>query len=308
MDFRNLFITRYGLSMDRVRNCIILKGRNTSIKIPFDDFSNLFVLSEVSIPPEVLEYLSRRGKFVFILSSSGSVDSIILPEPLPVDVKVKEKQCRKFSSEELRVFIARELTWRKGLIAQKFLLKFREAQGEPGHFSVYKSFFRDISRFIDEARNMEQLKRMDNFVMRNLMNQFKDSIKKFYAFKTRSFSPVDESITVLNLNLAMFYSILFPLIVFHGLDPRYGFFHTDKGKHENLAADLLELAKPKLMFFSADLLNRGFFNSSDFKRLKTGVSLKPKAMNVLCKLFMERLFFSDLLFPVQSFIKEVILR
>ncbi len=309
MIFKNLFITRHGLRIGKSGSCITVKGRDINERIPLGAFSNVFILANVTVSTQTLKYLSENGKYVFILTTTGKVKSIILPEFLPSNTKVREKQYRKFDSEDLKLFIAKELLRSKAKLSQKFLIKFREAKGEPVNLTVYKDFSRDVAFLIDSARSIDQLRGVDGFIMKNLFSEFSQSIKEFFAFKSRSYHPpADEPNAVLSLVFSMFYSILFPLVISHELDPYCGFFHVKRGKHAALVSDLMELARPELIFFTADVLNRGFFTVSDFKRFKSGVYMKPDAVRVLCKLFMEKLAFSEIFFPIQLFIKEVLLK
>lgn len=309
MVFRNLFITRHGLRLGKSGSYIIVKGKDINEKIPLGAFSNVFILANVTISTQTLKYLSENGKYVFILTTTGRVKSIILPELLSSNAKVREKQYKKFGSETLRLFLIKELLWKKAKLAQKFLIKFRESRGESANLTVYKDFFKDVSFLIDSARNVDQLRGIDGFMMKSLFFEFSNSVKEFFSFKSRSYHPpTDEPNAVLSLMFSMFYSILFPLVISHELDPYCGFFHIKRGKHAALVSDLMELARPELIFFTADILNRGFFTSSDFKKFNSGVYMKPVAVRVLCKLFMEKLVHSEIFFPIQLFIKEVLLK
>jgi len=306
---KNLFITTHGLKVSKYGSYIIIKGKEISRKIPLGAFSNVFILANVTITTQVLKFLSKNGKYVFILNTAGKVQSIVLPELVTSSTGNRVKQYKKFEEESMRVFLTQELLNRKALLVQKFLLNFRKAQGQDSRFHPYHDFYKDVLSLIEGSRTIEQLRGVDGFIMKHLYSEFASSIEKFFSFKKRSYHPpADEANAVLSLIFSMFYSLLFPIIISYDLDPYVGFFHIRRGKHAALASDLLELARPELVFFTADILNRGFFEESDFKNFKSGVYLKPKATKVLCKLFAEKILFSDIFFPIQVFIKERILR
>jgi len=306
---KNLFITRHGLSLRKRGSYITIKGKGINEKIPLGAFSNVFILANITISTQTLKYLSENGKYIFILTTTGKVKSIILPEFLSSNTKIREKQYKKFESEMSKVYIAKELLRRKAKLSQSFLIKFRELRGESVNLSLYKGFLKDVSFLIDNSTNLNQLRGVDGFIMKNLFLEFSNSIKEFFAFKNRSYHPpTDEPNAVLSLVFSMFYSLLFPVVISHELDPYCGFFHIRRGKHATLVSDLMELARPELIFFTADILNRGFFSMSDFKRFKSGVYMRSNAVRVLCKLFMEKVAYSNIFYPVQLFIKEVLLR
>lgn len=309
MVFKNLFITRHGLRLGKSGSYITVKGKDISERIPLGAFSNVFILANVTISTQTLKYLSENGKYVFILTTTGRIKSIIFPELLSSNTKVRKRQYKEFELEASRLFLTKELLWRKAKLTQKFLIKFREARGESTNLTVYKDFFRDVSFLIDSAMSVDQLRGVDGFMMKNLFFEFSNSVKEFFSFKSRSYHPpTDEPNAVLSLVFSMFYSILFPLVISHELDPYCGFFHIKRGKHAALVSDLMELARPELIFFTADILNRGFFTNSDFKKFKSGVYIKPAAVRVLCKLFMEKLVHSKVFFPIQLFIREVLIK
>ena len=307
---KNLFITTHGLKLSKSGSYLVVKGKDVNEKIPLGAFSNVFILSNVSITTQVLKFLARNGKYVFIINTAGKLQSIILPEIVTSVTGNRARQYKKFEDERMRVYLSQELLLRKALLTQRFLKKFREAQGlDPQTHPYYRDFYKDVSGFIESARSIEQLRGIDGFIMRTLYNEFASSIEKFFSFKNRSYHPPEDEVNaVLSLVFSMFYSLLFPLIISYDLDPYVGFFHIKKGKHAILSSDLMELARPELIFFTADILNRGYFDQSDFKKFRSGIFLKPKATQVLCKLFMEKILFSDIFFPVEAFIKERILK
>jgi len=306
---KNLFITTHGLKISKSGSYITILGKDINEKIPVGAFSNVFILANVTITSQALKFLSKNGKYVFVLNTAGKVQSIILPELITSSTSNREKQYKKFNNETIKIFLVQELLNRKAFLAQKFLLNFKMAQEKDWKFHPYRNFYRDISSLIEGNKTIEQLRGIDGLIMKHLYSEFASSIEKFFSFKKRSYHPpTDEANAVLSLVFSMFYSLTFPLIISYDLDPYVGFFHIKRGKHAALASDLLELARPELIFFTADILNRGFFEKSDFKKFKSGVYLRPKATKVLCKLFAEKILFSDIFLPIQLFIKERILR
>jgi len=307
--FKNLFITKPGLRLRIRSRHLIIKGNNVDKEIPLNVFSNVFILSNVNISPQTLKYLSENGKYIFILSATGEVSSIILPKILLLNNRIREKQYKWLVSNELKIYIIKELLRRKAKLSQNCLIRFRELRGEPANLTVYKEFFRDVSFLIDNTTIISRLRDLDAFIMRNLLLEFSSSIKEFFSSKGYSCQPlISESNVVLNLIFSMFYSILFPVVIFYDLDPYHGFFCMKKGKYAALVSDLMELAKPKLIFFTADILNRGIFTASDFKYFESKIYLKSNAVNVLCKLLMEKIIYSNIFFPIQLFVKEVLLK
>lgn len=306
---RNLFITTHGLKISKYGSYIVVKGKGDVKRIPLGAFSNVFILANVTITTQILKFLSQNGKYVFILNTAGKVQSIVLPEVVTSSTSNRAKQYKKFESKDMKVFLTQDLLDRKAFLAQNVLSRFREAQGEDRRLSIYKNFHKNVLLLIETSHTIGHLRGVDGFIMKNLYSEFSSSIEKVFSFKKRSYHPpVDEANAILSLIFSVFYSILFPLIISYDLDPYVGFFHIRRGKHAALASDLLELARPELIFFVADIINRGFFDKSDFKRFKSGVYLKPKATRVLCKLFTEKILFSNILFPIQMFVKEKILK
>jgi len=306
---KNIFIVTHGVKLSKSGNYLVIKGKNFVRKIPIGVFSNLFILSNVVISSQVLKFLSKNGKYVFILNTAGKLKSIVLPELVTSSTSQRERQYLKMKNEEVKVYLSKELLIQKTRMAQNVLNKFRKNKGEGISLSIHNSFSRDILKLIDYCSTIEQLRGVDGVIMKSLYAEFSSSIREFFNFKRRSYHPpMDEANAMLSLIFSMFYSLLFPLVISYGLDPYVSFFHVRRGKHAALVSDLLELARPELIFFSADILNKGFFDASDFKRTSCGVYLRPKATKVLCKLFAEKLVFSDILAPIELFIKEKLIK
>jgi len=307
---RNIFITTHGLKISKHGNYLMVKGKDLNEKIPVGAFDNVFVLANVNFTAQVLKFLSKNGKWVFIINTSGKLQSIVAPQLLTSATSNREKQYRKFENKSLRIFLVKELLFYKANLSYKAIEKFRKAQGlHPLNYSFYKDFLKDVNSMIERSDSIEVLRGVDGFIMRTIYTEFATSIKNYFQFKTRSYHPPkDEANAVLSFVFSMFYSLLIPLIISQGLDPYFGFFHEKRGRHAALSSDLMELARPELVFFAADILNKGYFEKSDFKTFKDGVYLKPKATKVLCKLFMEKINFSNIMFPIRYFIKEEILK
>jgi len=305
---KTLFITTHGLKISKSGNCLVAKGKDFKKKIPFGVFDHVFILSNVTITTQTLKALSKNGKYVFIINTAGKVQSIVLPEFLPSAEKRRLKQYEKMKDESWRISLTKELLRRKAVLANKVLEKFRKAQGLPiSNNPLAGTLHKEVEGMVWKADSLELLRGVDGYIMRSIYTDFASSIKAF-SFKKRSYHPPeDEANAVLSLVFSMFYSLLIPLVVSYNLDPYVGFFHEKRGTHAPLASDLLELARPELVFFTADLLNGGYLNENDFKRFKEGCYLRPNATRVVCKLFMEKVLNSDIFFPIKLFIKEVIL-
>ena len=306
---KTLFITTHGLKISKSGNCLVAKGKKIKKKIPFGAFDNVFILSNVTITTQTLKALSKNGKYVFILNTAGKVQSIVTPQILSSAEKRRLKQYKKMESEDMRVYLTKELLRRKAFIAGKVLEKFQLAKGLPKiNNPVAGNLHKEVEGMIFRADNLSLLRGIDGFIMRTLYSEFASSIKNF-SFKKRSYHPPqDEANAVLSLIFSLFYSLLIPLIVSYDLDPYVGFFHEKRGTHAPLASDLLELVRPELIFFTADILNCGYLEESDFKKFKDGYFLKPNAVRVICKLFMEKVLNSEIFFPVKRFIVEVLLK
>lgn len=306
---RNLFITTHGLKLSKYGNYLVIRGKEYTKKIPIGAFSNVFILSNATFTTQFLKFLSKNGKYIFILNTAGKIQSIVLPEIITSSVSNRVKQYKKFENEDSKVFLTQNLLIEKAFIVQKVLYRFRKYLGEDPRLHPYKNFYKDTLKLIENSKTIGQLRGVDGFIMKSLYLEFASSIKKIFSFKKRSYHPpIDEANAILSLTFSIFYSILFPLIISYDLDPYVGFFHIKRGQHAALASDLLELARPELVFFSADIINRGLFSKSDFKKFGSGVYLKPNATRVLCKLFIEKILFSDILVPIQLFIKKRILK
>jgi CRISPR-associated protein Cas1 len=305
---KTLFITTHGLKISKYGNYLIAKGKEIKERIPFGAFDHLFILSNVTITTQTLKALSKSGKYVFIINTAGKVQSIILPEFLPSAEKRRLKQYEKIRNENSRIYLVKELLFRKAIIAEKVLEKFRRAQKLPISNNPLAGFLcKTVESMLSQTDNIKVLRGIDGYIMKSVYSDFAFSIESF-SFKKRSYHPPkDEANAVLSLIFSMFYSLLIPLVVSYNFDPYVGFFHEKRGIHAPLASDLSELVKPELIFFTANVLNSGYLDESDFKRFKDGCYLRPNATRVVCKLFMEKILNSDIFFPVKLFIKEVLL-
>jgi len=100
---KNLFITTHGLKLSKSGSYLVIKGKEINEKIPLGAFTNVFILSNVSMTTQVLKFLSRNGKYVFIINTAGKLQSIVVPEIVTSAIGNRIKQ---YKSQFLPLFRA----------------------------------------------------------------------------------------------------------------------------------------------------------------------------------------------------------
>ncbi|SNR65897.1 CRISPR-associated endonuclease Cas1 [Desulfurobacterium atlanticum] len=309
-NLRNIFITTHGAVIRKRKYELIVEVKNRKYSIPFGTFSNVFIVANVNLTTPVIKSLSGSGKYIFIVRTNGELSSIILPQFLRSSSKRRINQYKSFEIEYKKVAMIQELLRRKALLAQWILEKFYDYSGR--HYlekSVIKSFYKDTAKWIEKSDKISLLRSIDGFIMNSLYRHFSAAISGKWKFEKRTYNPPENEVnSLLSLVYTYTYSILIPLIVSFDLDPYCGFFHEKRGKHAALASDILEILRPGLIFFVADMLNSEFLTKSDFRKTKRSVLIKPEALKVISKLYSEKILNSDFFFPVSLFIHEVVLK
>ncbi|SNR63080.1 CRISPR-associated endonuclease Cas1 [Desulfurobacterium atlanticum] len=307
---RNIFVTTHGASLTKRKYELIVTLNSKKHTIPFGSFSNLFIVANVKISTPLIKALTENKKSVFILKSNGTLTSMILPPFLNSSARRRVAQYKKFEDESIKIFMIKELLRRKSLLTQWTLEKFYDFSEK--HYlekNIIKSFYRCTKDWIEKSSSIAALRGIDGYIMNTLYDHFAQSISKFWEFEKRSYNPPKNEVnSVLSLVYTYTYSILTSIIISYNLDPYCGFFHEKHGKHAVLASDLLELLRPGLIFFVADILNSRYIEATDFKKTRKSILIKQPALKVISKLYSEKVLNGSFFYPVSAFIHEIMLR
>ncbi len=282
-----LFVATPGSVVSRKDNNVVVKNENGSHKIPIGAIEHIFLFGGVHITTPTIRFATTKGKFIFMLNQFGKTVSVILPEPMTSDYRVRLAQYQLLNDEEAKLDIIK-MTLKTKAKNIGYIVGLNESKYNK---SLYiKSLIGSV-----KFRTLQDALGIDGNLNRYMFEFFRDNmLPNDYNFDVREYYPPKNPVNaLLSLTYSIYYSVLIPLSMSYGFDPYLGFFHIKRGKHAAFCSDVIEVSRPWLTLFVFQLLKDGFFHPMDFITTDKGCFLKPKALRAYIKIFSERIIHQE---------------
>ncbi|WP_456460080.1 CRISPR-associated endonuclease Cas1 [Desulfurobacterium sp.] len=279
-----LFVTSKGAKVSKDGSQLVIDIGEKRSRVPLGAVSHVFIMGYVNVTVPVIRLLSTKGKFLFIMNKFGKLISVVYPEFLGSDNKFRLLQYAKFSNEEFKV----QLT--KNLLLQKLnnIVNVLSGLYVPSKMSMapVMEWKESVEASILSASDNQSMLGIDGNMSRFLFSKLASFNESPFYFERRIYYPPEDPVNaLLSLSYTVFYSVLHSVVISAGLDPYFGFFHIKRGRHAALCSDLLEIVRPFLTALVFRCLNDGFFEKDDFVKEKRGVYLKNEPLKVFLKYY-----------------------
>ena len=288
---KTIFVTtpKTSISISKKALCFIkdtpsnLQGfNNTELKIPFSDFKCLAIIGPHKVAENIISTLLSKDKYIFFISTSGTFPPKVL---IPAYTQVKNHflKIQSYSDQNYdwkQEYLLQELIKMKldifYSIKNKFMPMLKKAFPK-------KTLQKLLNKEMQKLPKLEFLKILDIEILNLLKDHFPTEA---------NFHEIEK---VLNFVYALSYAFITVLLVENKIFPFAGLTKT-------LSKEMLEIAKPLLMVFVFKIFSFGYLEREDF----TPLFIKPKAAQVICKLYAEQILGKHVLSAGFPWLREVI--
>ncbi len=282
-----LFVATPGCVITRKDNNIVVQNGADTHKIPIGAIEHVFIFGGVQISTPAVRFINTKGKFIFLLNQFGKTVSIIAPELITSDYRIRLAQYEVLKDEKKKLELIKMLlkTKAKGI---GYIMGFNQS-------NYNKSLFIKALEGNVRFSSLQEALGVDGNLNKAMFEHFRDTmLPDEFEFNIREYHPPKDPVNaLLSLTYSIYYSILFPISLANGFDPYLGFFHAKRGRHASFCSDVIEVSRPWLTLFVFQLLNDGFFHPMDFITNDKGCFIKQKALKAYIKIFSERIIHKD---------------
>jgi len=257
------------VELSRREGRLYIETPKTKCSIPLTNIDGILIFGKSYLTSEAISLCMKKQIPIILFTIYGQIKGQILP---PVSSEATSKRIKQFG-----LFFFKRFEIAKYLVKRKCI-------------EIEQTFNVDLDEFklkIDEVVDYEALLGIEGVVSKIMFQKFKDIISdtSFEFLDRNYYPPKDEVNALLSFLYTLGYNLAIGIIVLKGFDPFISFLHTKRGKHAVFASDLMEIIRPKLTLFSANLIVNNKITKEDFEKESNSFLLKKQAINKILEDF-----------------------
>ena len=166
---------------------------------------------------------------------------------------------KKFTEHNSQIFLIRKVLKEK-IANQRKLLRYYASQKKNSVIGAYADSIKEIGADINHEDDVDILMGIEGMAAKEYFEAFYDILDlKKWPWHGRTRRPAEDQVNaLLNYGYAFLEKEVRIAIAGVGLDPRFGFFHSNNGRKDSLVYDLMELFRqPVVDRFVLSTVNRG---------------------------------------------------
>lgn len=233
-----LFVNSHGASINYDANYIVAAyGEQSVRKIPVENLEAIYIFSSVQITSQCVVECLKRGINISYYSQGGSYFGR-LQSTGHVNVQRQRKQAAlaetSFPLELSKAII-------RGKIHNQEIILKRYARSEGKEVKDLLLRMRQSLDKIENCQSVSEVMGYEGNAARAYFEGLSRLVHKEFAFKGRSKRPPkDEFNSMLSLGYSILMNEIYGKLENKGLNPYFGFIHSDREKHPTLASDMME--------------------------------------------------------------------
>lgn len=270
------YITKNG-KIEREGNTLYFIGEDFKKHLPIMNVSDIIITGKVSISSWALNYISRLGIVVHLISEDYTYISTIMPYNYSESGSITIKQAQFYLDFNKRMFIASEIV--KG-IKHNILMNLK-------YYNENKDL-NDIIEIIEgykvSSTSIEGLRGIEGNIWSVYYSTFPIIYKNIEKFERKYNPPPDPLNAMISYANSILYSNVLTGIKIAGLNPSISYLHEPSDRSFSLALDLADIFKPVIVErLIGTLINKKMINDNYFSITDKGCYLNENGR----KLFLE---------------------
>lgn len=267
-----LYLFSKGTTLKKDHNRIrIEKYDGTSQTVPLKDIDSIVAGEGVHITSSVIEVMLDKKTLITFLDFRGKVRGHLCNDSL--SWHKAQKQWEKFNDATFQLQLARLIMKNKLANQRKILRYYCRARHSPV-IGKHADYIKSLEGELNGAESVDELMGIEGIAAKTYFDTFSiilDSDK--WEWAGRKQRPATDPINaLLNYGYAFLEKEVRIAIAGAGLDPRFGFIHSNNGRKDSLVYDLMEMFRqPIIDRFTFSLVNLNQLSPSDFQN-ENGIS------------------------------------
>ncbi len=238
-----LYINEPGAVLGFAENCFTVSYRNGLLrKIPSETLESVSLFGTVQVTSKCMAQCLKRGIGINYYSGTGSYFGRVMSTN-HINVFRHRQQIRLTEDRNFRMELAGKMIRAKLNNQSVVLRRYQKSTG----ISVKKEIG-EISQYEKKAENCvstEQLMGYEGSAAKAYFRGLSALVEKSFRFQGRSRRPPrDPFNSMLSLGYSILLNEVYGEIEHSGLNPYFGFLHSDRENHPALASDLMEEWRP----------------------------------------------------------------
>jgi CRISPR-associated protein Cas1 len=289
-----VIINEYGAYVKRKHNRfeVILKEKKE--EYPADQISQIMILDGTAISTNAMKLAMSKDIDIVILDRHGEPFARVYPCRLGGTTLTRRNQLEAYFSPKGAV-LAKKFVEAKIKNQAYFLRSLGKTRYEPFLAEEAKSMLElynrveELSGSIDEIRN--KLLGIEGEAGKRYFLALSRTVPSGFEFEGRTKRPPEDRFnSMLNYGYGILYSEVEKACIISGLDPYFGFLHTDRYGKPSMVLDLIEeFRQPIVDRAIITLLARKMMKKSDFEEELEKVYLSKTGREKVVEAIMERL-------------------
>lgn len=233
-----LFVNSNGAYINYDANYVVVKyGEDSIRKIPVENLEAIYIFTSAQITSQCVIQCLKRGINISYYSKGGSYFGR-LQSTNHVNVQRQRKQAA-LAESNFSLELAKNIICGK-IHNQKIVLK-RYARSEQMDVGDIQIKMQQSLNKVRDCHTISEIMGYEGNAARLYFDGLSKVVHKEFAFKGRSRRPPkDEFNSMLSLGYSILMNEIYGKLENKGLNPYFGFIHSDKEKHPTLASDMME--------------------------------------------------------------------
>ena len=283
----------------RENECIVEYGENEKQIIPIETLDGIDIFGSVQLTTQAIQKFLLKGIPVSFYAKGGKYFGKLISTG-HINAKRQRKQSLLGLNNEQCLILDKRIISAKANNQLVILRRYSRNREEDitGEIKGIKSLINKI----EKCKDIRSLMGYEGSIAKNYFKALGKLIDEKFKFTKRSRRPPrDEFNSLISYGYTIIFNEIYGKIEKHGLNPYFGFLHSDDENHPTLCSDLMEEWRPVIVdSLVMSLINgheilKEHFNITD----EGGVYLKHEAH----KIFIKRI--NDKLLTQQKYIENI---
>ncbi|BAB59247.1 hypothetical protein [Thermoplasma volcanium GSS1] len=279
----NFYITQDG-TITREGNTLYFIGPDFKRHLPVMNVQEIIISAKVSLSSWALDYLSKLGIIVHIISTNGKYMSSLIPGNRNERGNTTVQQVKAYLSDK-RFKIAAEMVngIKNNILAN---LRYYSDNNEiTKYIKAIESYNPDYN-----SNDINKILGVEGNIWSTYYSAFPFIYKKYPDFKREFYPPKDELNAMISYGNALLYATVLTKIFITGLNPSISFLHEPSERSFSLALDIADIFKPVIVERTiANLVNKNIMAHDSFRFEDNGCYLSLNGRRKFIEYYNEKL-------------------
>lgn len=285
-----LFVNSNGAHINYDANYVVVRyGEEAIRRIPVENLEAIYIFTSVQITSQCVVQCLKRGINISYYSKGGSYFGR-LQSTNHINVQRQRKQAA-LADSEFSLELAKNIV--SGKIHNQEIILRRYARSEEKDVKDILVRMRHSLKKIGHCETVSEIMGYEGNAAKLYFDGLSRVVHEEFAFKGRSRRPPkDEFNSMLSLGYSILMNEIYGRLENKGLNPYFGFIHSDREKHPTLASDMMEEWRATLVdSLVMSLVNGHEIHTEHFfhNRDNPGYYLTTEGMNIFLKKYEKKM-------------------